>query len=147
MSRFAFVFILLISVGHHVQAQTSVVNEVLFELNQEVWTSYDYKQFLKAKNKISLNVPFLKQAQNDVELFLLTRILFYQMTASMTTFEAAQYSLLTKYRDQNDTYNVELQRLKMIVESDENRFQQLAIKDKYVLWLNYMKKKYNYLSQ
>lgn len=124
-----------------------VVNQVLFEMNQEVWTHYDYQQFLKAKNQVSLNVNFLKQPKDDMELFILTRILFYQITRSMSGSESTQYNLASKYKDQNESLNIEVRRLKMIVENEDSKYQQLISKEKYDLWVNYMKKKYNYNPQ
>lgn len=133
-----------------VQSSPQVVNEVLFELNDEVWTSFDFQQFLKAKNKVPLTVNFLKQPQSDLELFTLTRVLYYQIiTTNMTSIESQHNSALKRYQSQNDSLNAEIERLKMIVgaESGSARFQQLATAERYNLWFNYMKKKYNYSAQ
>lgn len=124
-----------------------VVNQVLFEINQEVWTSYDLKQFLKAKNQVQLNPDLVKLAATDLDLFVMTRLLLRQIVGSMNSAELVKYNIIAKYKDSNESLSAEIHRLNTISESDDARYKQLVSKDKYEMWMNYMKKKYNFISQ
>jgi hypothetical protein len=124
-----------------------IVNEVLFELSHEIWTSYDFKQFLKAKNKVQLNPELIKLSADDMELFIITRLLLRQITDTMTTAEQVKYNLTAKINDSDEFQSAEVHRLNTIRESDDSRYRQLISKDKYEMWMNYMKKKYNFSVQ
>ncbi len=131
-------------------SSAEVINEVLFELNEEVWTSYDYQQFVKAKDKVPLTAAFLKQPKTDMDLFIFTRILYYQIiTTGLSSKETSHINAIKKFQSQNDSLNAEIERLKIIMLADQEsaRFQQLAVAERYELWFNYMKKKYNYTAQ
>lgn len=124
-----------------------MVNEVLFELNNEVWTSYDFKQFVKAKNKVQLNPELTRLSTDDMDLFIMTRLLLRQITDAMSSAELVKYSVITKIKDTDEAQAAEIHRLNTIRESDDSRYRQLISKDKYEMWMNYMKKKYNFIAQ
>ncbi|MBC7458270.1 MAG: hypothetical protein H7235_08335 [Bdellovibrionaceae bacterium] len=125
----------------------SIVNEVLFELSNEVWTSYDFKQFVKAKNKVQLNPEFTRLSTDDIEMFIVTRLLLRQITDAMSSAELVKYSVIAKIKDTDESQAAEIHRLNTIRESDDSRYRQLISKDKYEMWMNYMKKKYNFAAQ
>lgn len=154
--RIILAFVLLFS--FNVQAQTvvttpptavtgAVINEVLFELSNEVWTSYDFKQFLKAKGKVQLNPELIKLSTDDMDMFIMTRLLLRQITDAMSSAELVKYSVIAKMKDTDESQTAEIHRLNTIRESDDSRYRQLISKDKYEMWMNYMKKKYNFTAQ
>jgi len=125
----------------------SVVNEVLFELSNEVWTTYDFKQFVKAKNKVQLNPELIKLSTDDMDMFIMTRLLLRQITDAMSSAELVKYSVIAKIKDTDEAQAAEIHRLNTIRESDDSRYRQLISKDKYEMWMSYMKKKYNFIAQ
>lgn len=122
-----------------------LVNEVLFELGGEVWTSFDFKQFLKAKNKVPINSEWVKLTSNDLDLFIMTRLLLRQITDAMSASELVKYNLVSKYKDLDESLSTEIHRLNTIRETDDSRYRQLFSKEKYEMWMSYMKKKYNFI--
>lgn len=128
-------------------ASPHVVNEVLFELSNEVWTSYDFQQFVKAKNKVQLNPELTRLSTDDRDLFIMTRLLLRQITDAMSSAELVKYSVIAKIKDTDEAQTAEMHRLNTIRESDDSRYRQLISKDKYEMWMNYMKKKYNFIAQ
>lgn len=150
--RMLLVFILFFNLNLQAQPSSksvtsSVLNEVLFELNNEVWTSYDFKQFVKAKNKVQLNPELIKLSADDMDLFIMTRLLLRQITDAMSSTELVKYNIVAKYKDMDESLALETHRLNTIRESDDSRYRQLISKDRYEVWMNYMKKKYNFISQ
>ncbi len=150
--RMLLVFILFFNLNLQAQptsksVTSSVLNEVLFELNNEVWTSYDFKQFVKAKNKVQLNPELIKLSADDMDLFIMTRLLLRQITDAMSSTELVKYNIVAKYKDMDESLALETHRLNTIRESDDSRYRQLISKDRYEVWMNYMKKKYNFISQ
>lgn len=152
--RIFLAFVLLISFkaqaqpGSQATAVTgSVVNEVLFELSNEVWTSYDFKQFVKAKSKVQLNPELTRLSTDDMDMFIMTRLLLRQITDAMSSAELVRYSVIAKLKDTDESQAAEIHRLNTIRESDDSRYRQLISKDKYEMWMNYMKKKYNFTAQ
>lgn len=144
-----FVFTLFVSFNLKAQMAASphVVNEVLFELSNEVWTSYDFQQFVKAKNKVQLNPELTRLSTDDRDLFIMTRLLLRQITDAMSSAELVKYSVIAKIKDTDEAQTAEMHRLNTIRESDDSRYRQLISKDKYEMWMNYMKKKYNFIAQ
>ncbi len=144
-----FTFILVFSFFTQAQSTSSgvAINEVLFEMNNEVWTTYDFKQFVKAKNKVQLNPELMKLAVDDRDLFVMTRLLLRQITDAMSSAELVKYSVIAKIKDTEESEAAEIHRLNTIRESDDSRYRQLISKDKYEMWMNYMKKKYNFTAQ
>ena len=122
----------------------AVVNEVLFELSNEVWTAYDFKQFVKAKNKVQLNPELTRLSSDDMDMFIMTRLLLRQITDAMSSAELVKYSVIAKIKDTDEAQAAEIHRLNTIRESDDSRYRQLISKDKYEMWMSYMKKKYNF---
>jgi hypothetical protein len=150
--RMLLVFILFFNLNLQAQPSSksvtsSVLNEVLFELNNEVWTSYDFRQFVKAKNKVQLNPELIKLSADDMDLFIMTRLLLRQITDAMSSTELVKYNIVAKYKDMDESLALETHRLNTIRESDDSRYRQLISKDRYEVWMNYMKKKYNFISQ
>jgi hypothetical protein len=148
--RIFLAFILIASFNVHAQPKAvtgSVVNEVLFELSNEVWTSYDFKQFVKAKNKVQINPELTKLSTDDMDIFIMTRLLLRQITDAMSSAELVRYSVIAKMKDTDESQAAEIHRLNTIRESDDSRYRQLISKDKYEMWMNYMKKKYNFTVQ
>lgn len=125
----------------------AIVNEVLFELNNEVWTTYDFKQFVKAKNKVQLNPELTKLSSDDMDMFIMTRLLLRQITDAMSSAELVKYSVIAKIKDTDEAQAAEIHRLNTIRESDDSRYRQLISRDKYEMWMSYMKKKYNFTAQ
>jgi hypothetical protein len=147
--RMLLIFIFLWSLNSHAQKVNTttapvLVNEVLFELSNEVWTRYDFKQFLTAKNKVQLNPELLKLSLDDMDLFIMTRLLLRQITDAMSSAELVKYNVISKIKDTDESLSVEIHRLNTIRESDDSRYRQLISKDKYEMWMNYMKKKYSF---
>ncbi len=129
-------------------AQTPIVlNETLFELNQEIWTSYDLKQFVKAKSKTPLRLDFFNTAENEYDLFLASRLLFYQMMDSMGTVEAAKYKLSEKLIGADQAVEFEVLKIKLLNDITDSKVKTPSTEAKYDMWVNYMKKKYNFISQ
>ena len=122
-----------------------LINEVLFELNNEVWTGYDFNQFVKAKSKVQLNPDLLKLSADEMDLFIVTRLLLRQITDAMSSAELVEYSVIAKIKDADESLAAEIHRLNTIRESDDSRYRQLISKDKYEMWMNYMKKKYSFV--
>ena len=142
-------FVLFFSFFARAQSTSSgvVINEVMFEMNNEVWTIYDFKQFVKAKNKVKLNPELTQLAMDDRDLFIMTRLLLRQITDAMSSAELVKYSVIAKIKDTEESEAAEIHRLNTIRESDDSRYRQLISKDKYEMWMNYMKKKYNFTAQ
>ncbi len=149
-------FVLLFSLNLQAQPEKAtpptavtgtVLNEVLFELSNEVWTTYDFKQFLKAKSKVQLNPELIKLSTDDMDMFIMTRLLLRQITDAMSSAELVKYSVIAKIKDTDEAQAAEIHRLNTIRESDDSRYRQLISKDKYDMWMSYMKKKYSFTAQ
>ena len=143
-----------------VHANEIVVNETLFELNQEIWTSYDLKQFIKAKNKTPLKLDFLNTASDDKELFLATRLLYYQTLDSMGSAElikfkasdltgqlALQLQPSNLSNQLNKSTKSEILIIKLLNDITDVKYKTSTTSEKFLTWLSYMKKKYNFINQ
>ena len=64
-----------------------------------------------------------------------------------TAAELVKYNVIAKIKDIDESLAVEIHRLNTIRESDDSRYRQLVSKDKYEIWMNYMKKKYSFVAQ
>jgi hypothetical protein len=123
-----------------------VLNETLFELNQEIWTSYDLKQFVKAKYKTPLRLDFLNQSADDYELFLATRLLYYQTVDSMSTADLVKFKA-TQLIGSDHAVEAEVLKIRLLNDITDFKFKTSSTDEKYDMWINYMKKKYNFVSQ
>jgi hypothetical protein len=154
LSNFILYFILCFIMGLpqiSFAAGPNILNETLFEVNQQIWTSYDLEQFVKAKNKTALNLLFFKQADDDYELFVATRLLFYQTVDSMDTADLVKFKLAGQLNlldlSANHQFESELAKIKLLNEITDSKFKNPSTKEKYDVWISYMKKKYNFIFQ
>lgn len=123
-----------------------VLNETLFELNQDIWTSYDLKQFVKAKYKTPLRLDFLNQSTDDYELFLATRLLYYQTVDSMSTTDLVKFKA-TQLISSDHAVENEMLIIKLLNDTTDFKYKTSSTDEKYNMWINYMKKKYNFILQ
>lgn len=115
---------------------STVVNEVLFELDGVVWTQSDFKLFLQAKT----NKEFSKLNElnkSDEQLFLISRMFFEQ---------SADLGMISKDKTTNLNNNLEneVERLHSVIDFLDIKDKQLADGQKSKLWLSFLAKKYKF---
>lgn len=115
-------------------AEVQLVNQVMFQVHQEAVTTYDFKNYLKAKQDLKIN-HLLNLVQNELEEFILFKL-------SLLEVENLEFQLPVTPKNKSLTSD---QRQILLVQSYLSlKEKHISEIDRYKSWSDLLKRKYNF---
>lgn len=151
MSIFRLGLIILFYAGQTFAEPSVVVNELLFDLNKEAQTEYDFKTYKEVSDSIGNLFPqsFSKLFKNEAEQFVFTRLAYKE--AEQLDIQADQNKV--DHFIQNYKFNGSVKKNEMIKNEIKSLFRvsaMVAIKERQLQsrqslssWLQVLKRKYS----
>lgn len=120
-----------------IKQNLKLVNQVLFEINDEAYTTYDFKNYLKNKQDLKIQ-SLLPLVENELEEFILFNLC--QLEVQNLDFQLST--------DQNNKLLTSGQRQFLLTQNflklKEKHIGQIS---RYKSWTDILKRKYNYLAK
>ncbi len=143
-----FICVLIIVTSQNSLANETI-NEVLFEVKSEVWTSYDEKQFLAVYKKNPIQLDLMRFVKDDRELFVFSRLLYLQAIDYLNQLDLINQKLLDIKNQLKSEVNQkkiqsEIQKINLINSIEDFKFKDKYTLEKYLAWFGYLKRKYQF---
>ncbi len=119
------------------QPEIKLVNQVLFEVNKEAFTTYDFKNYLKTKQELKVN-RLLSLVENELEEFILFTLCDLEIkNLDYVASVSDKVKIVTKEQRQ-------LVQVQSYLKLKEKHIGQIV---RYKAWTEILKRKYNYLAK
>ncbi len=115
----------------------TLVNQVLFEIRKEIFTTFDFKNYLKVKKELKAGA-LLPLVQNELQEFILFQLCDLELQS--LDFQASD---IENYKNTNKE-QLRFLKIKKFIQFKEKHISQL---DRYKSWTDILKRKYNYIAK
>lgn len=112
-----------------------LVNQVLFEIRKEAFTTIDFKNYLKTKKELKIQA-LLPLVQNELEEFILFRLCLLEIQKLDYQFSPEDP------QKKSSPEQIELLQVQSFLKLKEKHIGQI---ERYKSWTDVLKRKYNYL--
>jgi hypothetical protein len=120
-----------------VSTEAQLINQVLFEVSKEAFTTYDFKNYLKTKKELKVE-SLLPLVQNELQEFILYRLSLLEVRSLDLQLTQEERARIT-----NVQY-LDFLKVKKFLKLKEKHISQI---DRYKNWTDILKRKHNYLSK
>lgn len=117
--------------------QIKVINQVLFEINKEAITTYDFKNYLKLKQDLK-SENLLSLVKNELQEFILYKLCLREIESLDLNISESDKAK-TKNPDERQFLQVQ-----SYLKLKEKHITQIA---RYNSWTDILKRKYNYIAK
>ncbi len=115
-------------------ADIQLVNQVIFQVHQEAVTTYDFKNYLKAKK--DLNIPqLLSLVKNELEEFILFKLCLLEV-------ENLEFQL--PQTEKNKHLSIDQRQILLVQSYLSLKEKHISEIDRYKSWSDLLKRKYNF---
>ena len=119
------------------KSESVLVNQVLFEIKSEAYTTYDFKNYLKLKKELKIGL-LLPLVQNELQEFILYRLSILEVLN--LDFQPTESELK---QTSNKDHRIFLQVQKFLKQKEKH----IGQIERYKSWTDVLKRKYNYLAK
>jgi hypothetical protein len=135
--KFFLVLVVIFFQGLSGAQNSKLVIQVLFEVQKQAFTTYDFKNYLKVKQELKAE-HLLGLVQNELEEFILFQLV---------DLEVKNLDFQLPEDDKNKKISAEHRQFLLVqnyLKLKEKHFGQI---DRYTSWTDILKRKYNYLAK
>lgn len=117
--------------------QAKIINQVLFEINKEAITTYDFKNYLKLKQDLK-SEALLSLVKNELQEFILFKL---------CRLEIESLDLSISESDKAKAKNSEERQFLQVQSYLKLKEKHMTQITRYNSWIDILKRKYNYLAK